>query len=74
MPAHWVKNLQPVTASTEAIAIKWVRTARARLLKKRGKGTSIREADLPDDEVEDEAIPVQSGAFKSGKRSAMLRK
>jgi len=74
MPANWVKNLQPISASTEAIAIKWVRTARARLLKKRGKGSSTREADLPADQVEDEAIPTQSGAFKSGKRSAMLRK
>lgn len=45
VPIGWMKNFKPIPSSTEAIAIKWVRTARARLQKKKGKGVSIRDAD-----------------------------
>ena len=69
MPTTWAKNFQPLSASSEAIAIKWVRTARARLQKKRGKGASLRDADI--DEAPE---PVEEMAFKSGKKSATLRK
>eukprot|EP01037_Dinobryon_pediforme_P019263 gene19263-19656_t len=46
LPFSWLKEMPNITPSTNAIAVKWMRSARARLQKKRGKGTSIRESDV----------------------------
>jgi hypothetical protein len=40
-PKDWVKAMGKLTPSTKAIAVKWMRTARARLQKKAGKGGDI---------------------------------
>ena len=39
--AEWTKQVGKLSESTKAIAIKWLRTARARLQKKAGKGGDI---------------------------------
>merc|ERR1711871_1187577 len=67
--AAWIKNYVEPSQATIAIAIKWVRTARARMQKKRGKGASLKEKDL----VEDEG-PDLGTAFRSGRKSKMTRK
>jgi len=36
IPAEWVKNLKSISDSTKTIAIKWMRTARARLQQRKG--------------------------------------
>jgi len=74
VPATWARNYRPLTAASQAIAIKWVRTARARLQKKRGKGASLREADLDDANFDEDGGAPAETAFKSGKKSASLRK
>merc|ERR1711988_319866 len=67
--AAWTKNFQQPSQATIAIAIKWVRTARARMQKKRGKGASLKEKDLAPDEG-----PDLGTAFRSGRKSKMTRK
>lgn len=67
-PATWTKQLLSLTPATKAIATKWIRTARAAMLKRAGKGASLRESQLglvPIDETE---------KFSSGKKSLTLRK
>jgi hypothetical protein len=70
-PMHsWLKEgLANLTPSSKAIAIKWMRTARARLQQKRGKGAGARENDLAREEPDD--VP---DTFKSGGKSKMLKK
>jgi len=65
VPPSWAKASLDISDSTVAIAIKWLRTARARMQKKGGKGAGIREID------DDERDP---GQFKSGLKSKNLRK
>jgi hypothetical protein len=65
VPPSWAKASLDISDSTVAIAIKWLRTARARMQKKGGKGAGIREID------DDERGP---GQFKSGLKSKNLRK
>jgi hypothetical protein len=67
LPTQWLQELANVTPSTKAIAVKWMRTARARLQKKKGKGASLNEKQV--DEIE----PVGE-TFKSGKKSKQLKK
>ena len=67
MPLEWAKAAQAVTPATQAIAIRWMRTARARLQKKAGKGAGVREA-LPED---DGAV---GETFRSGRKSRQVRK
>jgi hypothetical protein len=67
--ATFTKNFVPPSASTVAIAIKWVRTARARIQKKRGKGASLKEADLAKEE--DYSVTER---FRSGNKSKRNRK
>jgi hypothetical protein len=67
IPIEWTKQLEAMSSATRAIAIRWSRTARANLLKKMGKGESLTEADLDGDGN----VAVN---FKSGKKSAVLRK
>jgi hypothetical protein len=64
--AYWVKNYTTPSQATIAIAIRWVRTARARIQKKRGKGVSLKEVDQ-----EPEAL---SEGFRSGNKSRLNRK
>ena len=66
IPADWAKAMLNVSAATKAIAIRWVRTARAKMLKRAGKGSGLQEKDLPD-------IPPAEN-FASGKKSALMRK
>jgi hypothetical protein len=65
IPAEWAKSLGVPSAATQALAIRWLRTARSRLLQKRGKGSSVREKD--EEEVAKEE-------FRSGKKSKQIRK
>jgi hypothetical protein len=66
----WLKEgLKDITPASKAIAIKWMRTARARLQQKRGKGAGLREKDL----APDEGHALGEG-FRSGNKSKMLRK
>merc|ERR1719329_1714870 len=44
VPASWLDELASITPASTAIAIRWMRTARARLQKKRGKGHGKRES------------------------------
>ena len=64
IPAEWVKNLKSISDSTKTIAIKWMRTARARLQQRKGKGVSVREVEIEE----------LTENFKSGKKSKNLRK
>jgi hypothetical protein len=66
-PFSWLKELPNITPATNAIALKWMRSARARLQKKAGKGVSIREKDLANEEQAQET-------FKSGKKSMVSKK
>eukprot|EP00604_Paraphysomonas_vestita_P000478 CAMPEP_0174826448 /NCGR_PEP_ID=MMETSP1107-20130205/44056_1 /TAXON_ID=36770 /ORGANISM="Paraphysomonas vestita, Strain GFlagA" /LENGTH=334 /DNA_ID=CAMNT_0016059645 /DNA_START=1616 /DNA_END=2621 /DNA_ORIENTATION=- len=59
VPRDWVKEAAKLTPATKAIAVKWMRTARARLQKKAGKGGEI---------------PTLSDTFKSGNKSRMKKK
>lgn len=65
VPSEWVKSAASLSASTKAIAVRWMRTARARLQQKAGKGAGIRETPI-DDELGE--------TFRSGKKSRQLRK
>ena len=67
----WIHKRVRVSEATHAIAIKWTRTARARLQKKAGRGAGLREADVMGSEADASGA---SGRFKSGKKSASLRK
>lgn len=69
-PFSWLKEMPNITPATNAIAVKWMRSARARLQKKKGKGVSIREGDAAAAEEKMEAAET----FKSGRRSKMLKK
>jgi hypothetical protein len=44
-PKDWVKEAAKLTPATKAIAVKWMRTARAKLQKKAGKGGEIGGTD-----------------------------
>jgi len=66
IPIEWTRALERMTPATKAIAIRWSRTARANILKRQGKGQSLTEADL-----DEEGRPQM---FKSGKKSALMRK
>ena len=68
-PFDWLKEMPNITPATNAIALKWMRSARARLQKKKGKGVSLREADL---KSEFDEAPQET--FKSGKKSKVLKK
>lgn len=64
----WLKEgLRNITPATKAIAIRWMRSARARLQQKRGKGAGLRERDVFQEEQVGEG-------FRSGLKSKMLRK
>jgi hypothetical protein len=66
----WLKEgLKEITPASKAIALKWMRTARARLQQKRGKGAGLRESDVAEDAIEN--VPE---TFKSGRKSKMLKK
>lgn len=68
-PFDWLKEMPNITPATNAIALKWMRSARARLQKKKGKGVSLREADI---KSEFDEAPQET--FKSGKKSKVLKK
>ena len=57
--------MSPLTPASKAIAIKWARTARARLQKKYGKGANYPSAP--------EAEPPAE-TFKTGSKSKQRRK
>ena len=67
----WLKEgLKEITPASKAIAVKWMRTARARLQQKRGKGAGLKEKDL----MELEAAEAVGEGFRSGKKSKLTRK
>jgi hypothetical protein len=66
-PAEWAKQLLALTPATKAIATKWIRTARAAMLKRAGKGKGVRETEL-------DLVPAETEKFSSGKKSLTLRK
>jgi hypothetical protein len=67
----WLKEgMAELSASSKAIAIKWMRTARARLQAKRGKGAGAREKEM--DELESRGAATET--FKSGKKSRLAKK
>lgn len=76
VPPEWTRMVQNISDSTKALAIKWMRTARARLQHKAGKGVSLREADLKKQMEEQQSrIPSSAGeSFRSGKKSKEARK
>ena len=71
LPKDWLRDIPAFSGATKAIAVKWMRTARARLQKKHGKGTGLRDADLERERERDSQVDEN---FKSGKKSKMLRK
>jgi hypothetical protein len=65
----WLQEgLKEVTPASKAIAVRWMRSARARLQQKRGKGLSMTEADRL------ESAAAEGENFKSGRKSRMARK
>lgn len=67
----WLKEgLKDITPASKAIAVKWMRTARARLQQKRGKGTGIRESELQ----QLENAEALNETFRSGKKSKTVKK
>jgi hypothetical protein len=66
VPRDWVKEAAKLTPATKAIAVKWMRTARARLQKKAGKGGEIPGAG-------DLGAPL-GDTFRSGNKSRVKRK
>ena len=71
VPVSWLNELSKITPATKGIAIKWMRTARARLQQKRGKGVSTRETDLEDAL---DLIPGTTESYRSGRKSAAIKK
>lgn len=65
-PKAWSQQLDKVSASTQAIAVFWLQTARTRMLKRAGRGGGRKE------EKEPPAATAES--FKSGRKSKNLRK
>jgi hypothetical protein len=64
----WLKEgMKDITPASKAIAIKWMRTARARLQQKRGKGVGLRERDPSEENQLNEG-------FRSGAKSKMAHK
>lgn len=73
LPLSWGKGGGlNVSESTKAIAIKWNRTARARLQKKAGKGAG--KGGYEDALTVVEKEPTGQGRFRSGLKSRNLRK
>ncbi len=68
LPLQWLKDMAAITPATHAIAVRWMRTARARLQKKHGKGVGLREAK------EAEEVGAAQETFKSGNKSKALKK
>eukprot|EP00981_Chlorochromonas_danica_P004272 scaffold860_cov155-Ochromonas_danica.AAC.2 len=67
----WLRQgMQQLTPASKAIAIKWMRTARARLQQKRGKGAGLRETEL--DALEEAGAAKET--FRSGRKSKLARK
>ena len=69
LPKEWLRDMPNITAATKAIAVKWMRTARARLQKKHGKGSGLRESER---EAEEQGAAGET--FRSGRKSRTLRK
>ena len=70
--AAWTKNYVAPGPATVAIAIKWVRTARARIQKKRGKGHSLTEKEANAKEQQQDLSVSEK--FRSGQKSKKNRK
>jgi hypothetical protein len=66
VPKAFGDKMKETTPATQAIAIKWMRTARARLQKKGGKGASA----MPDAQ----SVPLANTFKKSGNKSKMRKK
>ena len=64
VPSEWTKQMLGITPATKAIAVRWVRSARAKMQQRAGKGAGLKESELFAGE----------GNFSSGKKSAVLRK
>ncbi len=67
----WLKEgLKEITPASKAIAVKWMRTARARLQQKRGKGTGVRDSEIQ----QLENAEALGETFRSGKKSKTVKK
>lgn len=66
VPSEWARSVLAITPSTRAIATRWMRTARARLQQKAGKGSGVRESLAEDGNVGE--------TFRSGKKSRQGKK
>merc|ERR1711968_391545 len=71
VPLEWAKQMEKMSASSKAIALKWVRTARAGMQKRAGKGASLSEKQLM---LTDGSAVPKEGTFQSGKKSLTMRK
>jgi len=65
VPADWAQKMGGISSASKAIAIKWMRTARAQLQRKAGKGASFRGFDENDDDDFEQ--------FKSGQKSRLRK-
>jgi len=65
-PKDWVNQMAKLTPATKAIAVKWMRTARAKLQKKAGKGGSIASGKS--------GTPALSDNFRSSGNKSKMRK
>jgi len=73
VPLEWAKQMEKMSASSKAIALKWVRTARAGMQKRAGKGASLSEKQLVLTSG-DKAAVAKEGTFQSGRKSLTMRK
>ena len=72
-PILWAKQGVNITPATKAIAIKWNRTARARLQKKAGKGGGGAGRESDNLALQNDIKPAGTG-FRSGLKSRNVRK
>eukprot|EP01006_Ploeotia_vitrea_P030746 TRINITY_DN63088_c1_g2_i1.p1 TRINITY_DN63088_c1_g2~~TRINITY_DN63088_c1_g2_i1.p1 ORF type:complete len:486 (+),score=-25.79 TRINITY_DN63088_c1_g2_i1:1-1458(+) len=73
LPKEWSKQMAKLSASSTAIAMFWLQTARTRLLKRAGKGGGLRDSTYKGKEDDPDAQP-SGDTFRSGKKSKSMRK
>jgi hypothetical protein len=68
VPPEWAKQIRGMSGATKAIAVRWMRTARAQLQRRAGKGGNYGAGPSPS-----ASVPAVE-AFRGGNRSKVLRK
>ena len=71
VPLEWARQMEKMSASSKAIALRWIRSARAGMQKRAGKGASLSEKQLM---LTDGNATTKEGTFQSGKKSQIMRK